>query len=173
MKTTPDPDTLPAFYSNYVSLVQHHDVLEALKHSGLITDDYIRVIPEKMGEFRYAEGKWSIKEVVCHMMDAERIFGYRALCFARNDKTPLPGFEENDYAPSANAHGRSLIQLADEMQRLRASTVDLFQGFTPEMLGLSGSVNNKIISVVNIGYVIAGHETHHRNILRDRYLSAL
>lgn len=172
MKTSPDPNTLPSFYANYVQHVHHLDVLEALELSGKIMDEFIRTIPESKGEFRYAAGKWSIKEVLCHLMDGERIFAYRALRFARNDKTVLPGFEEGDYAPEANAHNRSLTQLADEMKRVRASSIDLFASFTPEMLQRKGSANNTTISVINLGYVIAGHETHHRTIISERYLKA-
>lgn len=172
MKTSPDPTTLPAFYINYVNHVKNMDLMEALINSGAVTYDFICGIPEEKGEFRYAPEKWSVKEVICHMMDAERIFGYRAVRFARKDETPLPGFEENDYASQANAHARTLNQLADEMKRLRATTLDLFSSFTPEMLQLKGAANKSIISVINIGYVIAGHETHHCTILRERYLAA-
>jgi hypothetical protein len=106
------------------------------------------------------------------MIDAERIFAYRALRFARNDKTDLPGFEEKDYAPEANAHGRSIQHLADEAERVRLSTIDLFKSFTPEMLMREGTANKNKISVFNIGYIIPGHETHHRKILTERYLKA-
>jgi uncharacterized damage-inducible protein DinB len=171
MATKPDFNTLPPFYKNYVMHVQEMDMLEALKFSIAETDTLLSAVPEQLGEYRYAEGKWSIKELLCHMMDAERIFCYRALRFARNDATPLPGFEENDYAPEANAHGRTLKQLLEEMKRLRATTVDLFTSFTPEMLQRKGTANNNLISVINIGYVIAGHETHHRKVLAERYLA--
>jgi hypothetical protein len=104
------------------------------------------------------------------MMDAERIFSYRALRFARNDSTPLSAFEENDYAPQANAHARTLAQLLQEMKNLRTTTIDLFASFTPEMLQRTGTANGKVISVVNLGYIVAGHETHHRIVLQERYL---
>ena len=110
--------------------------------------------------------------MLCHVIDAERIFAYRALTFARNDKTMLPGFEEKDYAPQANASGRSLKKIADEMAHLRTSTIDLFEGLTPKMLTLKGTANNNEFSVVAMGFIIAGHETHHRKILMERYLSA-
>jgi uncharacterized damage-inducible protein DinB len=170
MNTKPDFTTLPEFYKNYVLHVQEVDMLEALKHSGTLTAGLVLAIPENVGEYRYAPEKWSIKELLCHMLDAERIFAYRALRFARNDETPLAGFEENSYAPEANAHGRTLQQIVNEMKNLRASTLDLFSGFTPEMLQRKGTANNTTISVINIGYVIAGHETHHRNVLTERYL---
>lgn len=145
-------------------------MIDALKSSGSTTSGLVLTLPEELGTYRYAPEKWSIKELVCHMMDAERIFAYRALRFARNDATPLSGFEETDYAPQANAHARTLQQLAEEMTRLRVSTIDLFASFTPEMLQRKGQANNSVISVVNLGYVIAGHETHHRVVLTERYL---
>jgi uncharacterized damage-inducible protein DinB len=170
MKTSPDFTTLPEFYKNYVSHVQDLNMLDALSSSIAKTVGLLQPIDEAMGEYRYAPGKWSVKELLCHIMDAERIFAYRALRFSRNDATPLSGFEENDYAPQANAHSRSLQQLLLEMKNLRTTSIDLFSAMTPEMLQRKGTANNKLISVVNIGYIIAGHETHHRNILTDRYL---
>lgn len=170
MNTKPDFTALPEFYKNYVLHVQDYDMLDALKNSGTLTAGLVLAIPETLGEYRYAPEKWTIKELLCHMLDAERIFAYRALRFARNDETPLAGFEENSYATEANAHGRTLQQVVNEMKNLRASTLDLFTGFTPDMLQRKGKANNNIISVLNIGYVIAGHETHHRTVLTERYL---
>jgi len=170
MNTTPDFSALPEFYKKYVLHVQESNMIDVLKSSGSATTNLVLTITEDRGEYRYAAEKWSIKELLCHMMDAERIFAYRALRFARNDSTALSGFEENDYAPQANAHARTLQQLAEEMARLRTSTIDLFASFTPEMLERKGQANNNVISVVNLGYVIAGHETHHRAVLIERYL---
>jgi uncharacterized damage-inducible protein DinB len=170
MKTSPDFTTLPEFYKNYVSHVQDLNMLDALKSSSTQTIGLLATIDESMGEHRYAPGKWSIKELLCHMMDAERIFAYRALRFSRNDGTPLSGFEENDYAPEANAHSRTLKELIAEIKNLRATSIDLFASMTPEMLQRKGTANNKLVTVINIGYIIAGHETHHRNILTERYL---
>jgi hypothetical protein len=170
MKTSPDPGTLPEFYKGYVNRVAHLDVLEALRNSGLDSYNFYRTIPEELGTYRYASGKWSIKELINHIIDGERIFAYRALRFSRFDETPLSGFDENLYAPRANAHARTLLQLAEELKNLRISTVDLFSGFTSEMLQSTGMANNNLISVINIGYVIAGHEMHHRSIVQERYL---
>ena len=165
-------ETIPAFYKGYVKLVTHPDVLQALRISGYRTMELIHSIPELRADFRYAEGKWSIREVLCHMMDAERIFSYRALRFARNDKTALPGFDENEYAKYLNATGRSLTQIGDEMQHLRTSTVDLFESFNEEMLTRKGTASNNELSVVALGIIIAGHETHHCKVLKERYLNA-
>lgn len=172
MKTAPDFTVLPAYYHHYVRHVQHENLPDALERSRKQMKDLLSSVPEDKGEYRYEAGKWSIKELICHMMDAERIFAYRALRFARNDSTDLPGFEENDYAPEANAHGRTVRQLIDEAARLRQTTIDLFASFTPEMLQRKGTANKNVVSVVNIGYIIAGHETHHLNVLRERYLKA-
>lgn len=172
MKTVPDFNTLPKFYTHYVNQVKDLDMLDGLEQSGKQMISIINNISEEMGEYRYEKGKWSIKELICHVMDAERIFAYRALRFARKDSTELPGFEENDYAPQANAHARTLKQLVVEVENLRRSTLDLFASFTPEMLQRKGSANKNVVSVVNIGYIISGHETHHRNVLNERYLRA-
>lgn len=168
----PQLEKVAKFYQGYVSHVMHQDMFDALRESSKVTLDLVRSIPESKGEFRYAEGKWSIKELLAHMLDVERIMAYRALRFARNDKTDLPGFEENDYAPEANAHGRTIAHMANEMERLRATTIDLFKSFTPEMLLREGTANKNKLSVLVLGYVIPGHETHHRNILVERYLKA-
>jgi hypothetical protein len=169
--TRPDFNTLPEFHKRYVEHVKDYDLLEAMKISSKETLALVRSIPEEKGEHRYATGKWSIKELLCHMMDTERILAYRALRFARNDKTNLAGFEENDYAPEANAENRNIKQIAGEMERLRITTIDLFVNFTPEMLKRKGLANNLELSVLNLGYIISGHESHHRTILKERYLS--
>lgn len=168
--TKPDLAEVPIFYKGYVENVKDMDVIEALQQSSKVALNIFRSIPEDMGIYRYADGKWSIKELLNHMMDAERIFAYRALRFSRNDKTPLPGFEENDYAPLANPHARTIAQLTNEMERLRATTIDLYSSFSPDMLKREGQANNNKLSVLTLGYVIAGHETHHRKIIVERYL---
>jgi hypothetical protein len=169
--TRADLNTVPDFHKRYVEHVKEYDVLDALIISSKETLKLVRSIPETKGDHSYAPGKWSIKELLCHMMDTERILAYRALRFARNDKTPLSGFEENDYAPQANAGNRTIKKIADEMERLRQTTYDLFVNLTPEMLQRSGMANNLELSVINLGYIISGHESHHRKILKERYLS--
>lgn len=165
-------ETIPPFYKGYVKLVEQPDVLQAMRISGYRTMELIHSIPEAKSDLRYAEGKWSVREVLCHMIDSERIFAYRALRFARNDKTPLSGFDEKEYATQLNATGRSLRQIGDEMQNLRSSSVDLFESFNEEMLKRKGTANNNELSVIALGFIIAGHETHHCKILQERYLSA-
>ncbi len=164
-------ESIPHFYKNYVKQIEETDLIQALRISGHRMLEAVHSIPESKMDFRYADDKWSVRELLCHMIDTERIFAYRALRFSRNDKTPLSGFEENDYAPQANAQGRSLKKIADDMAHLRTSTIDLFETMTPDMLARKGTANKNEMSVVGLGFVIAGHETHHRQILVERYLS--
>jgi uncharacterized damage-inducible protein DinB len=168
--TRPNLNNVPAVYQGYVTLVKDADVIEAMKASNERMLQLIRSIPDEKGLFRYAPEKWSIKEVLCHIIDAERIFTYRALRFARNDGTPLPGFDENEYAPQAGADARTLEAIAEESAHLRQATIDLFKSFTTDMLTRTGAANNTSISVLHLGYIIAGHESHHYNILQERYL---
>lgn len=168
--TRADLTVVPPFYQGYVNHVKDFDVIDALENSSSYTLAIVRNIPEAQGEYRYADGKWSIKELLCHMGDAERVFAYRALRFARHDKTALEGFDENAYAPQANAHSRSIASIANELERLRSTTVDFFKSLTPEMLQRTGIANKAEISVLHYGYIIAGHESHHRTVLLDRYL---
>ena len=164
-------DTIPSFYKNYVKQLEQTDLNTSLRISSYRTMELVHSIPEKKFDFRYAEGKWSVRELLCHMIDAERIFAYRALRFARNDKTELSGWEENDYAPQANASNRNFKKIADELQHLRVSTIEMFEGFSEEMLNRKGIANKTEVSVKALGFIIAGHETHHRNILKERYLA--
>ena len=168
--TRPDIEGAPVYYRTYLEYVKDYDLIQAFKHSSELTHSLISSLPEDMSQYRYEEGKWSVKEVVCHVIDVERIFAYRALRFARNDKTALPGFEENEYVPESSAHERSFIHLADEAARLRLTTIDLFESFTPDMLKRTGVANKTELSVLNLGYIISGHESHHRKILTERYL---
>jgi hypothetical protein len=168
----PDIQTVPAYFQKYAELVKDMDLIDALRHAQEQVQQILSDIPEDKGMYRYAEDKWTIKEVLNHLMDVERVFAYRALRFARNDQTPLSPFEENDYALQANADARSIADLKEEMRRLRDTTIDLFASFTPEMLWREGIASNKKISVLNLGYITAGHDLHHLNILRERYLNS-
>lgn len=168
----PDIENVPEFYKGYVEYVKDMDLLDALRHAAKLVQQTVPYIPEDKGEFSYAEGKWTVKEVLNHMTDAERVFAYRTLRFSRNDQTPLHPFEENDYAPQANAHSRTIQQHAREMKRLRETTIDLFTSFSPGMLVRVGTASGKQLSVKNLGYIIAGHDMHHLKILRERYLNS-
>jgi hypothetical protein len=164
------PESVPVFYQNYVRRVQQYTLEEALNVSIQNYADLLKKIPEDRGLHKYAEGKWTIKELLVHILDAERIFAYRALRFARNDKTMLAGFEENLYVPESGANERSIKEIAESMRVLRLSTIDLFKTFSKEMLARTGKANNTEVSVEALGYIIAGHVLHHCSILEERYL---
>lgn len=170
MKQIFSPDQVPSFYQGYVARVQQYELIEALEVSFRETDALLSQIPESLGLYAYAPGKWTVKELLQHMMDAERVFAFRALTFARNDKTHLPPFDENAYVPESNAHAFSITEMAGSMERLRATTLDLFRSFTPEMLKRRGVANKNEMSVEAIGYIISGHELHHVAILNERYV---
>lgn len=157
-------------HGGYVDEVPDGNVLSLLERQGRETVAMLRAISEQKSKQRYAPGKWSIREVLGHIMDAERVFAYRALSFARSDKTPLPGFEENEWAAASSADRRALSELIDEFVALRASTLALFRGFTEEEFVRSGTASGHHVSVRALAYVIAGHERHHVKILRERYL---
>lgn len=169
----PTLEEIPAFYQNYVKLVKEDDVLPALTNSSDLFLSTLKNINEEQASFRYATGKWSIKELVMHLMDAERIFAYRALRFSRNDRTSLHGFDEQAYTPESNAETQSLQLLLTHVKNLRQSTLDLFSTFNEEMLMRKGFANNYEVSVAALGFIIAGHELHHLKVIRERYLTKL
>lgn len=166
-----DIQIVPTFYQGYVNQVKHLPLIEALAQSHREFKNLMQGKPESFANYRYAEGKWSVAELVCHMLDAERIFCYRALRFARKDQTVLSGFDENAYATEANAASRTLAGLLQEAWHLRQSTLDLFNSFNEEMYLRKGKVNDNELSVLALGYIIAGHETHHRKVLEERYFT--
>lgn len=165
-------DSVPHYYKGYVKLIEETDPIQALRISGNRAQELVHTIPANKQDFKYAADKWTIRELLCHMVDTERVFVYRALRFARNDKTPLSGFDEKLYTPESNAHGRELKSIIAEMAHLRTSTIDLFASFTTEMLSRKGVANGNEFSVASQGFIIAGHETHHLKILKERYFSA-
>jgi hypothetical protein len=166
----PDETEYVPYYSKYISLVADGDVLAALEAQIAETLALLRSIPESQAGFRYAPDKWSMKELVGHLIDSERIFAYRALRFARNDKTPLPGYEQDDYIRNASFDNCSLADLAAEFESVRRATLYLFKHLDREAWTRRGLANDSEASVRAIAYIIAGHELHHREILRTRYL---
>ncbi len=168
--TPPSATEYAPYYGKYVSLVPPGNILHTL---GLQLNDtlaLLRSIPESLGDARYAPDKWSIKELVGHMSDTERIFGYRALRFARNDQTTLPGFEQNGYVNSAAFDECLLSDLASEFGFIRQSNISLFRQLKQEAWERTGIASESLVSVRALAYIIAGHEIHHRNILRANYL---
>ncbi|MEP7253326.1 MAG: DinB family protein [Ginsengibacter sp.] len=128
-------------------------------------------IDEEKSMHSYAEGKWTLREVLQHLIDAERVFAYRALAFARQDKTVLPSFDENDYANNSNANGRSWSDLAEEFVSLRQSTEYMYNSFATAAFDTIGKASNYTIGVSTLGFVIVGHVNHHFTIIKERYLA--
>jgi uncharacterized damage-inducible protein DinB len=145
-------------------------VLKHLANNLKATTDFILSLPEEKLAYRYAEGKWTIKEILVHLIDDERIYSYRALCFARNDKTELPGFEQDDYARHSGANERSIEDVLKEFSTVRHATISLFEGFDDKALTRIGMADGKVMSVRAAVYHIAGHELRHVNIIKERYL---
>ena len=158
------------FYKPYIDKSGELELIESLKLSSQKAIDFFKTVPAEKHEFSYASNKWTIKEILLHLIDAERIFAYRALRFARNDKTPVLGFEENDYVPESYANTRSLEDLLEEYKKQRESTLALLSSFSDEVLKRVGVANGSEISVRAIGFIIVGHETHHLGIIKERYL---
>ena len=164
-----DIKTLPAHYDTYINKVEDIELTNALEKFG---KSFLHAERDKLialGDKVYAPGKWTVKDIIQHNIDAERVFSYRAMRFARNDKTLLPPFEENDYAVTAEACKRNLNELLDEFYSVRESTILLFKSFTPEMLVREGKMTSGDISVVSLGFAIVGHGVHHVGILKERY----
>jgi uncharacterized damage-inducible protein DinB len=166
----PGSDEYAPYYEKYVSLVPAGDIVETLERQAADTLALLRSIPEEKASSRYEPGKWSIKEVVGHITDGERVFAYRALRFARDDRTPLSGFEQDDYVRSANFDSRTLASLVEEFESVRVSTLSLLRSLDAAAWQRRGTASDNQVSVRALAHIIAGHELHHVQILRDRYL---
>ncbi|HUF27265.1 MAG TPA: DinB family protein [Gemmatimonadaceae bacterium] len=168
----PAPDEYSPSHAGYVARVPEGDVRGLLRSQLGTTLALLRVIPEARGDHRYAEGKWTLKEVLGHMSDTERIMSYRALRIARGDTTPLPGFEQDDYVPNGNFAVRSIASLAEELEAVRRATIILFQHLSDAALERRGTASEHPVTPRALAYVIAGHELHHTEIIRTRYLES-
>jgi uncharacterized damage-inducible protein DinB len=164
-------DEFAGHYATYINQVSgEYSLVEELEISVHRLIKFVQNIPMDKFDYRYAEGKWTIKDIIQHLIDAERIFAYRALCFARNDKTALPGFEENDYVDEAHATKRGIQDLLSELAVVRQGTLALFKSFSDEELVRKGIASNNPISVRALGFVIIGHQNHHQRVFEERYL---
>jgi len=163
-------DELNSYFAKYLDKAQGDDLLGALAIAAQELSSVLERVPPHREEFRYAEGKWSVKEMVQHVIDTERIFCYRALCFARQEPIALPGFDENSYAANSGADARTLVSLLMEYKIVNGGTEALFRSFRPEDLLRSGMANGSRMSVRALGWTIAGHCMHHVSILKERYL---
>jgi len=167
----PQADEHAPYYSRYISQVPDGDLISLLREQAMETVNLLQGLTPEQADYAYAPGKWSVKEVIGHITDAERVFDYRALCFARKDKTPLPSFDENLYVENANFKTRTLTDLLEEFQVVRASTIHLASNLDPASFEERGTASGHGITVRALLYVIAGHERHHAELLRERYLS--
>lgn len=168
----PKPGEYNAYYDRYISLIPGSDIGATLSNQLPKTVALLSAHGEE-AELRYAPGKWSVKEVVGHMNDTERIMTYRALRIARNDRTPIEGFEQDDYIRSGPYSDLRLADLVEEFQRIRAATLAFFRNLRPADWTRRGLANNNEISVRALAYVIGGHELHHRHILEEKYFSSV
>lgn len=169
MSSRPQPDEYAGFFSRYIDGVPDGDIVTMLESQGNATQKLLASIGEEKAGYRYEPGKWSIKQVVGHMTDAEQIFTYRLLAIARGEKQSLPGFEEDEYVAAANFDARSLADLAEGLRVTRNATVTLMRSLDEEAWTRRGVANDNPLSARAIAWVTAGHERHHLNVLRERY----
>ncbi|MGC4039781.1 MAG: DinB family protein [Flavobacterium sp.] len=165
------PDEFATYYATYINQVSgEYTLIEELEISVHRLIKFVQNIPMDKFDYRYAEGKWTIKDILLHLIDAERIFAYRALRFARNDKTELPGFEENAYVDQAGANKRSIQDLLSELAVVRQATLTLFKSLSDQELTRKGIASNNPVSVRALGFIIIGHQNHHQRVFEERYL---
>jgi len=166
----PDLSRVGSFYHNYINHVTEDELAEAFDKESASLVRFLDAIPADRYDYRYADGKWTIKEVLQHIIDAERIFAYRALRFARKDATPLPGFDENLFAASAKADTRRWDKLVEEFKVVRRSSELLFNSFDEEQLQSNGISSNTPNYVLGLGFILIGHAMHHQKVIKERYL---
>ncbi|MBL0359386.1 MAG: DinB family protein [Chitinophagaceae bacterium] len=166
----PSSTSYPGYFQRYIDQVPETEMMPAFKNQTAGIADFLNSITEEKSNDAYAEGKWTIKELLQHITDAERIFNYRALCIARGEKQNLPGFEEDDYAANSHANRRSWKSLVEEFILVRKGTEMLYESFSVDVINNSGSTNNNPTTVASIAFITAGHYYHHKKILQERYL---
>jgi hypothetical protein len=169
----PEAGEYAAYYDKYISLLPGTDVTGALDAQRVQTLQLFRGRSERDGNFRYAADKWTVKEVLGHISDSERIFTYRALRIARADETPMAGFEQDDYVRSGGFNERPLASLVEEFAHVRSASLALFRSLGPEAWLRRGTANKNEVSVRALAFITAGHELHHRRILEERYFSSI
>lgn len=172
MNRRPQISEYAPFHQGYIALVPGSDIVKTVEVEGSRAVALFESVPEEQGSYRYAPGKWTVKEVIGHVIDTERIQAYRALRIARNDKTNLPGFEQDDYIPFSNSNNRLIADLAEEFASVRRASVLLLKSFDEDAWSRKGFANNFELTVRAIAYILAGHELHHRKALREKYLTA-
>jgi DinB family protein len=170
LSTRPDATEYAPYYGKYISRVADGNIIEILGHQIENTVALLHGLSDAQGKSRYAPEKWSVKEVVGHLIDSERVFGYRALRFARNDQTSLSGFEQNDYVREASFDEQNLSDLASEFEHVRRANIHLLRGLASDAWDRLGEANGNQVSVRALAYIIAGHELHHVEMIRSKYL---
>lgn len=160
---------MPAYFDTYINQVPEKNLFDALRQSKSDIENLDLQNLKSIGNKVYAPGKWTIKDILQHIIDVERVFAYRALRIARNDKTPLSGFEDEMYATNAFANNRQLEDIINELIIIRESSIFLFKSIAPKNLLNIGSASGKEMSVLALGFVIAGHQTHHLNVIKEKY----
>ncbi|MBO3116888.1 DinB family protein [Winogradskyella sp. DF17] len=158
------------YYQPYVDRTSHVDIITGLKENLRTVINFYESVPKEKHNFAYAHGKWTIKEVLLHCIDTERVFSYRALRISRSDQTEMAGFDQDKYVEASQANRKSFEYLLDEYRTVRLSTIALFKSFGPEDLVKTGRASGSNISLRAIGYIITGHENHHINVLKECYL---
>lgn len=166
----PQPDEFDPYYNTYVSLVDADDVLPVLDAQPDQLKAIFSDVQEERGHFAYADGKWTIKELLSHIIDGERMFAYRVLRISRGDETPIEGFEQDGYIENSNANDRCFAELLEEFELVRRANMMMFNNLSDEAAARIGIANEKPVSVRALVYIMAGHVTHHINIINDRYL---
>lgn len=166
----PNASEYAPYYHTYIGKVPKGTVHDLLETTFQYFQTFISKIPESKGDYAYADGKWSIKQVLQHLVDTERVMAYRALRIARGDKTPIPGFDQDVFARSANVSSRTLADLMQEFSLIRQSSQHLFQSFQDEEMSHLGTASDNPVSVRALAYIILGHTLHHQRILEERYL---
>jgi uncharacterized damage-inducible protein DinB len=166
----PGPDEYVPHFATYISKVPDGDLLETLERQWEELGCLLEELDDDAADFRYAEGKWSVKELLGHLLDSERIFAYRLLCIARGEQTPLPGFDENAYVAHGGFGARPLEALLEEYDLIRGSTLALLRGLDEASFDRRGTSNKNPVTVRALAWILAGHELHHMSILKERYL---
>jgi hypothetical protein len=166
----PKADEHVPYYSLYIDRVPDGDIVDMLEKQTPEMLSFLKAIPESRVDYRYAPGKWSIRQIVGHLGDGERVFQYRAFRFSRADETPVPGFEENLYVDNAPFEHVAYSDLIDELENLRNATLHMFKGMNAEMMSRRGVANEHGISVRAIAWIMVGHVSHHMQVLREKYL---
>ena len=167
----PDRKEYDPYYERYISLVENDDIIGTLAAQPTQLQDLLTAVPEEKGTFAYDAEKWSIKELLSHLIDGERMFAYRLFRISRGDKTPIEGFEQDDYNENARANGRSFAELLEEFSLLRRANLMLVKNLTDEDWVRTGTANQVEISARALIYIMAGHIEHHLGILKERYLA--